>query len=260
MIPKKIHYCWFGGNPLPKLAEKCIKSWKKFCPDYEIIRWDESNFDIATCPLYVRQAYEAKKWAFVTDYIRLKVVYDNGGIYLDTDVEIINNIDFLLSNKAYFGFEADKYVNTGIGFGAEKGVDILKRIMDDYENIPFILPDGNMDMTPCPIRNTKPFIELGLIQNGETQTIDNCLVLATHILCPVSYYDQKEDFRDDTVSIHHFSSSWETKAKQKERKKRISKANRKEKIDSLKHIPNRMLKKLFGEKRYEKIKNRIKGK
>ena len=88
MIPKTIHYCWFSCNPKPKLAEKCIKSWKKHCPDYEIIEWNEDNFDLSTAPLYVRQAYEAKKWAFVTDYVRLKLVYDYGGIYMDTDVEL----------------------------------------------------------------------------------------------------------------------------------------------------------------------------
>lgn len=104
-IPKVIHYCWFGHDPKPKLAEKCIKSWKKKCPDYKIIEWNEENFDISACPLYVRQAYEAKKWAFVTDYVRLKVVYEHGGIYLDTDVELKKNLDFLLNHKAYFGFE-----------------------------------------------------------------------------------------------------------------------------------------------------------
>ena len=95
MIPKVIHYCWFGGNPKPKLAEKCIKSWKKYCPDYEIIEWNEDNFDISAAPLYVRQAYEAKKWAFVTDYVRLEVVYNHGGVYLDTDVELLKSLDSL---------------------------------------------------------------------------------------------------------------------------------------------------------------------
>lgn len=105
MIPKKIHYCWFGGAPKTKLGMKCIKSWKKHCPDYEIIEWNEDNFDFSEAPLYVRQAYEAKKWAFVTDYVRLKVVYDNGGIYMDTDVKLKKILDPLLTNSAYFGFE-----------------------------------------------------------------------------------------------------------------------------------------------------------
>ena len=131
MIPKIIHYCWFGRNPKPELAVKCIKSWKKRCPDYEIIEWNEDNFDISSCPLYVRQAYEAKKWAFVSDYVRLKVVYDEGGVYLDTDVELKKGLDALLAYDAYFGFEDGTHVNTGLGFGAVKGAPILKEMMQD---------------------------------------------------------------------------------------------------------------------------------
>ena len=117
-IPKVIHYCWFGGNPKPKLVQKCIHSWKKYCPDYEIIEWNESNFDISSCPLYVRQAYDVKKWAFVSDYARLKIIHTCGGIYLDTDVELIKSLDSLLEYNAFFGFEDGKYVATGLGFGA----------------------------------------------------------------------------------------------------------------------------------------------
>ena len=119
MIPKIIHYCWFGRNPLPKTAEKCIRSWKKCCPDYEIIRWDESNFDV-NCNEYCREMYEQEKWAFLTDYVRLRVVYENGGIYLDTDVEVIKPLDDLLHNSAYMGLETTDKVNTGLGFGAER--------------------------------------------------------------------------------------------------------------------------------------------
>ena len=107
MIPKTIHYCWFGGNPLPPLAVKCIKSWKKYCPDYEIIEWSEKNFDVSSAPLYVRQAYEAKKWAFVTDYVRLYAMTTCGGVYMDTDVELVKPIDTYLSHEAFSGFEDD---------------------------------------------------------------------------------------------------------------------------------------------------------
>ena len=105
MIPKKIHYCWVGGNSKPPLVKKCIQSWKKYCPDYEIIEWNESNYDISK-NIYMKQAYEAKKWAFVTDYMRLDIIYEHGGIYLDTDVELIKNIDDLLSNEAFAGIES----------------------------------------------------------------------------------------------------------------------------------------------------------
>ena len=120
MIPKIIHYCWFGGNPLPMDVKKCIESWKEKCPDYEIKCWDESNFDVNAHP-FTKAAYEAKAWAFVSDYARLRVVYDNGGIYLDTDVELLKNIDFLLPYEGYIGVQqAGCYCTTGLGFGAIK--------------------------------------------------------------------------------------------------------------------------------------------
>ena len=106
-IPKVIHYCWFGGNPLPKAAIKCIKSWKKHCPDYQIIEWNEDNYDISSAPLFVRQVFDARKWGFIADYIRLEIIYTHGGIYLDTDVEAIQSFDELLKNSAFWGFEYD---------------------------------------------------------------------------------------------------------------------------------------------------------
>ena len=116
-IPKIIHYCWFGGKPLPNTAIKCIRSWKKHCPDYEIHCWNEKNFDINVCP-YVKEAYEEKAWAFVSDYARLWIIYNYGGIYLDTDVELLKNIDNLLKYDVFMGFENKQYVNTGVGFWA----------------------------------------------------------------------------------------------------------------------------------------------
>ena len=120
-IPKVIHYCWFGHNPKPEQALSCIASWKEKCPDYQIIEWNEDNYDISSAPLYVRQAYQEKKWAFVTDYVRLQVVFENGGIYLDTDVELKKSLNALLGYRAYFGFEDATYINTGLGFGAKQG-------------------------------------------------------------------------------------------------------------------------------------------
>ena len=126
MIPKIINYCWFGKNPLPTSVKKCINSWKKYCPDYKIIQWDETNFDVKS-NMFVKEAYEAKAWAFVSDYARLKVKYENGGIYFDTDVELVKNLDFLLKNSAYIGIQQSEYLcNTGLGFGAEKGILLLK--------------------------------------------------------------------------------------------------------------------------------------
>ncbi len=259
MIPKKIHYCWFGGNEKPKLFEKCYKSWAKYCPDYEIVEWNESNFDLSACPLYVQQAYEAKKWAFVTDYVRLKVVYDNGGIYLDTDVELKKNLDFLLNRKAFFGFESGKYIATGLGFGAEKGSEILCEIMQDYEEIPFIKEDGSLDLTACPERNTKIFLAHGLKQDDSKQILDgDILILPTVYLCPIDYLTGNFTRSKYTVSVHWFTASWQdANCKTIVDKKKDEK--RAQSIDKIKHLPNRILMSLLGEEKYQKLKDKIKG-
>lgn len=260
MIPKVIHYCWFGGNEKPRLFKKCYKSWKKYCPDYDIIEWNEKNFDISSCPLYVRQAYEAKKWAFVTDYVRLKVVYDNGGIYFDTDVELKKCPDFLLENKAFFGFEKGIHVATGLGFGAEAGTTILKELMQDYEDIPFIKENGDFDKIPCPERNTKVFIKYGLIQDDSRQLIeDDVLILPTAIMCPVDYKTGKLNLTSETISIHWFSASWHDNlkydtlvAKKKAEQKQLKRKNFR---DRLVHLPNYVFLKVLGQKRYERVKH-----
>ena len=167
-IPKVIHYCWFGKGEMPKLAKKCIKSWKKYCPDYEIICWNEENFDL-TQNRYMKEAYEAGKWAFVSDVARLIIIYENGGIYLDTDVELIKPIDDLLQSKGFMGFDEKGIVATGLGFGAEKGNEIVGEFLKDYNNIPFVLPDGSFDLTPCPDRNTETLKRLGMDTDNTNQ-------------------------------------------------------------------------------------------
>ena len=146
-IPKVIYYCWFGKGKMPSLAEKCIESWEKFCPDYEIICLDEENFDI-TQNKYAKEAYDAGKWAFVSDYARLKVLYDNGGIYLDTDVEIIKPIDNLIEENGFMGFDDNGVVSTGLGFACEKGNELVGALLKDYDDISFLLPDASYDITP----------------------------------------------------------------------------------------------------------------
>ena len=260
MIPKTIHYCWFGRNPKPKLAEKCIRSWKKYCPGYEIIEWNEDNFDISSAPLYVRQAYEAKKWAFVTDYVRLKVVYDHGGIYMDTDVELLKNIDFLREHEAYFGFEDGKYVNTGLGFGAQKGNPILLEMMEDYRDIPFVLEDGTFDVTACPGRNTKVFLKHGLIQNNAKQMVGDCLILPSDYLCPIDYSTGKVTRTENTISIHWFSASWQTVEEKKRHNKNLRKIARINQVHAIKHIPHRVARAILGDTRYEQLKTYLKRK
>lgn len=250
-IPKTIHYCWFGRNPKPKLAEKCIKSWKKYCPDYEIIEWNEDNYNIDSAPLYVRQAYEEKKWAFMTDYIRLQVVYENGGIYMDTDVELKKSIDFLLNNQAYFGFEGGKFINTGIGFGAEKETLILKEMMDDYADIPFIKENGSIDSTPCPRRNTEVFLRHGLKQNDKRQILDGgILVLPTICLCPIDFETKLKNNSLETISIHWFDASWQTK----EERTFCEQSARKQRKEYFISVIKEKLKAFLGDKRYLNLK------
>ena len=259
MIPKKIHYCWFGRGEKPKLAKKCIASWKKYCPDYEIIEWNEDNFDISACPLYVRQAYEAKKWAFVTDYVRLQVVYEHGGIYMDTDVELKKSLDPLLEYNAYFGFEDETHIATGLGFGAVKGTPILMEMMEDYQDIPFIQPDGSFDTTACPARNTHVLVRYGLVQNNHKQLLwGNVLVLPTISLCPVSFNTGEHIHSKESYSIHWFSASWQT---QEQRKRytlymeEMRKIRFRGKVNDLLHFPHRIILKMLGENNYIKLKS-----
>ena len=206
-IPKVIHYCWFGRGQMPKLAEKCLKSWKKFCPDYEIVCWNEDNFDINE-NRYAREAYDAKKWAFVSDYVRLKVLYENGGIYLDTDVELIKPLDKLIENGGFMGFDDNGIVSTGLGFACEKGNELVGRLLKDYEDISFILPDGSYDLTPCPDRNTKTLAELGMDLENKDQIFMGIKMLPEDYLCPVQYYTGNKVITKNTYSIHHFCASW----------------------------------------------------
>ena len=209
-IPKVIHYCWFGKGKLSPLAEKCIKSWKKFCPDYEIICWSEDNFDISQNK-YARQAYDAGKWAFVSDYVRLKVMYEHGGIYFDTDVELIKPIDDLVRDHGYMGFDDNGLVSTGLGFACEKGNRLVEAILKDYDDIPFVLSDGSYDTTPCPDRNTKTMQKLGLNLEEKNQIFMELLLLPEDYLCPIKYYSGKKKITPNTHSIHHFCASWISK-------------------------------------------------
>lgn len=258
-IPKIIHYCWFGHNPKPKLALKCMKSWKKYCPDYEIIEWNEDNFDISSCPLYVRQAYEVKKWSFVTDYVRLKVVYEHGGIYLDTDVELKKSLDSLLDYAAYFGFEDGVCIATGLGFGAIKGHGILKEMMNDYEKITFILEDGTYNWQTCPKINTDVFLKHGLKQDNSFQVLDNgVLVLPTEYLGPMEYESRRLNITPKTISVHWYSSQWLTGTQIRNRARVARQIRRNDAIHRLLHIPNRVLIRLLGKEKYEQLKRLLK--
>lgn len=218
MIPKIIHYCWFGGKKLPKDVKKCIKSWKKMCPDYEIVQWNESNFDVNCCK-FVEKAYKAKAWAFVSDYARLKIIYDNGGIYLDTDVELKRNLDSLLKEECYFGVQqVGKDINTGLGFGSVKNNNIIKEMLKMYENIDFEYE--NKEKLACPILNTEVLKKYGYKPNDSIYTIENINVT----IYPPKYFDPivpgngKMLLDNETFSIHHYSATWTSKTNRIKRK------------------------------------------
>lgn len=208
MIPKIIHYCWFGGAPKSKLIKKCIKSWSKYCDDYTIIEWNENNFDINTAPLFVRQAYQHKKWAFVTDYVRLKVVYENGGVYFDTDVELLKNIDRFLHDEAFFGFNDDNRINTGLAMGAIKGCPLLADLMENYYNESFIKSDGTLNMLDNTSRDSVAFEKLGLKFDNSLQKIGNYVFYPSDYFCPMDHLCFDLKCTENTTAIHHFAASW----------------------------------------------------
>lgn len=206
MIPKKIHYCWYGGKALPPMAKKCIDSWKKYCPGYEIVRWDESNTDLLSNQ-YVREAFECKKWAFITDYVRLKVLYEYGGIYMDTDVQLIAPIDSFLANSGFSGFENENQVPTGI-MAAEKGNCFIEALLHDYDNRHFLDSDGKPDLTTNVDIITKKAVQKGLVLNNQFQIVEDFAFYPFDYFCPKDYRTLKVHLTSNTVAIHHFAGSW----------------------------------------------------
>lgn len=207
-IPKIIHYCWFGKNPIPEKVKKCIDSWEKFCPDYKIIQWNEENYDVNSIP-YIRDSYKEKKWAFVSDYARLDVVYKYGGIYLDTDVELIKNLDDLLEYDIFLCIEKNsKQIATGLGFGGCKDNIVLEKLMDIYNNLSFYKADGNLNLTACPKYTTDYFINHGYKLEDTTQFVDNTVILSSDYLCPMDYKTGKINITENTYGIHWYNASW----------------------------------------------------
>lgn len=223
MIPKVIHYCWFGNGDIPEKDRKCIESWRRICPDYKIVRWDENNYDIKK-NAYMFEAYQAKKWGFVPDFARLDIIYQHGGIYLDTDVELLKRPDEMLNNEAYFGFEEGAFINPGSGFGAIKGHKGIKALMDIYEGRHFLQPNGKYDTTPSPVLHRDKLVEMGAIMNDKKQIVNGITLYPTDYFSPYRYYTGLLETTDNTVSIHRYNMSWvdETSKKWTKREQRLS--------------------------------------
>lgn len=211
MIPKTIHYCWFGRNPLPASAVKCIESWRKFFPDYEIREWNEDSFDVDSIP-YTSEAYKARKYAFVSDYARFWILYKYGGIYFDTDVEVIRPMDDIIARGAFMGVEVVwKYpqVAPGLGIGVEPGHRIYKQAIDHYKNTPFVFQDGVIKHESIVPMTTRLLIEAGLQPGGELQEVDGIWIY------PVDYFNPFDDVKGvlrktpNTRSIHWYAATWQ---------------------------------------------------
>ena len=207
MIPKVIHYCWFGGNPLPEKDKEKLESWKKFCPDYQIIEWNESNYDY-TKNQYMREAYAEKKYAFLSDYARLDIVYNHGGIYLDTDVLMLKNIDEFLAEKAFCGYETSEFIGLGLVFGAEKHTPIIKELMDYYEDKSFYFPDGRINNTPITFYTNAVLAPKGLRRDNTKQTIEGLTVYPTRYFNPRGYFGEHYGNIEDAYTFHDYNSSW----------------------------------------------------
>ena len=209
MIPKRIHYCWFGRGEKSRLAHKCVESWHRYCAEYEIIEWNEDNFDIQQYP-YAKYCLENKKWAFLSDFARLVVVNQHGGIYFDTDVELLRAPDPLLEYEAFYGFENNAYVATGLGFGAQAGHPTVKAMLEQYLALKPD-PDGTFPLVVCPALNTKALIPFGLQLNGKKQNVGGAEILPVDYLNPYDDPTGRLNKTKNTYSVHWYSKSWMSK-------------------------------------------------
>lgn len=219
VIPKKIHYCWFGKGKMPNHFQENIRSWETYCPDYEIIEWNEDNYDISK-NVYMQQAYEKKAWGFVSDYARLDIVNAHGGIYMDTDVRVLKSLEVLLQYELFCGFETVNVINFGLGFGARKNHPVISDILLKYEKLRFINQDGSLNKTPCPIYQTSVLEQYGVKKNGKFQEKDHFVVFPPEYFSPINQFGYgKPSIK--TFSVHQYAASWFDEGQKKDKEKMI---------------------------------------
>jgi len=213
MIPKIIHYCWFGRNPLPDSAQRCIDSWRKFLPDYEIKEWNEDNFDVNSIP-YTEQAYKAKKYAFVSDYARFWILYHEGGLYFDTDVEIIANMDEIIARGPFMGIEqgatldGKPMVAPGLGLGVEAGHPFYKKMLDVYKHHNYLNADSTYNNMTIVSYTTKELYAQGMKPSEDMQEVDGIWIYPADYFCPMDSTTGITILTERSVAIHHYDCSW----------------------------------------------------
>lgn len=224
MIPKVIHYCWFGRNSKPEIFNKCLKSWKKHCPDYQIIEWNEDNVDLDKFA-FAKEALEHKKFAFVSDQVRFNVLYNHGGIYLDTDVELIKPLDDLLTNQSFMGIEIDNLVNPGLIVGAVAKSKVIKEFVDLYDRLEFINSDLTLNLTTVVTYASQIINKIGKITNTKISQFEGITIYPIEYFNPIDIRHTKKHLSKNTYSIHHYQGSWLTDGQKKriERTKKIKK-------------------------------------
>ena len=207
MIPHKLHYCWFGHNPKPQLIQRCIASWKRYFPDWELIEWNESNYDVNK-NAYIAEAYRQKKWAFVVDYARFDILNREGGIFLDTDVEFLRELPAeYLQYEAFTGFESETTVNPGLIYASEPGQKILTEIMDTYEHKSFGEQiDGRIENIVDIV--TGVLAADGLKGNNEFQVVGGVAIFPKEYFCCFNHEIQAFETTQNTISVHHYFASW----------------------------------------------------
>ncbi len=212
MIPKVIHYCWFGHKPILAEAKKCINSWKRFFPDYEIKEWNESNFDIHIAP-FVYEAYKLKKWAFVSDYARLWIMYHYGGLYFDTDVEVIKDMSPIIKNGPFMGCELEydvpgMLINLGLGCGAYPKMNVYRDLLDFYNKSHIIKKSGIVRLVTIVKIATDYFKSKGVLQCLDIVKAEGVTIYPTEYFCPMNYGTRKMTITEKTYTIHHYSATW----------------------------------------------------
>ena len=207
MIPQTIHYCWFGRTPLPELALKCIESWRKFLPDYEIKEWNEDNYDVRKIP-YISEAYDAEKYAFVSDYARFDILYQYGGIYFDTDVEVIKDLSPIIEQGAFAGVERAGALNAGLGIASPAAMPIYREVVDSYQQEHFNNPDGTYNLRTVVDRVSEIFYKHGFAKENMVQDVAGVRVYPVEYFQPMSFKDNKYYITESTYTIHHYANSW----------------------------------------------------